>query len=869
MTHFRILLTLLTALILLACGGGNKTTTANTTSTTGTVIPLFTSAHSSVSLTSGITANYTIGGGVPPYVASSSNSAVAAASVAGVNLALSGVGAGSSVIVILDSVGAKVEIAAAVAAGSAASTFFTNAPSTLSLTTAQTLAYGVSGGVPPYAASSSNPSVVNADISASTLTLTGSAAGNATVTLFDSTGARLTSAVTVGSAIPTVPFFTTAGTAVTLGIGGSSSYTIAGGTAPYSVSSSNTAAVAVSQTGVNGGTFTLTGGAVSGTAQVLVFDAVGAQLVIGVTVGSATAPALFTTAPSTLSMAEGASARTFTVGGGSPPYSVGGSNIAVADPSISGNTLTVTAGAAGSVELIVLDSTGAKVTIAVTVTGSSSPVSPLRTTAAAAIVLATSTNATFTISGGAPPYAVSSSNTGVATVGLASPNLTVSGIAAGAAQVLVMDSTGTQVTIGVTVGATPVTALSTSAPSTVTIASGSLTPARYTIFGGTPPYQAVSSNTAVLAAAVTGGSVLELTGITVGNANAEVIDVNGLRSSVVAVSVSALAGDPLSVTPGGATGNVGDVLTFRILGGTSPYTVGVSNASIATVSPASVAAAGDTFSATLLNVGNNIISVRDAQGQTASLALAVASTSPSVRLSPSAFTVAENNLDAIVLNIYGGTPPYRALTTELLKTGVPTGNIAATTLSPPTAILTTTVGTSNTRCINPVTDAVPPVYIPSGTYDVTFTVFDSLGASASSVMTIKDNGAGLNAGCAPSVSGLAITSATGIVGGNLTAGNVVTVTLTMSSATTVTGVPQLALNIGGTTVQSDYSGGSGTTALTFTYTILAGQIDSNGISINANSLSLNGGTLADVTGMDASLYHRAVTDNSNYRVNSP
>src|SRR5258707_9477943 len=82
----------------------------------------------------------------------------------------------------------------------------------------------------------------------------------------------------------------------------------------------------------------------------------------------------------------------------------------------------------------------------------------------------------------------------------------------------------------------------------------------------------------------------------------------------------------------------------------------------------------------------------------------------------------------------------------------------------------------------------------------------------------------------------------------LNAGDVVSVTVTMSEATTVTGTPHLALNIGGTTVQADYASGSGTTALVFTYTILASQTAANGITVAANSLTLNSGTLIDAAG---------------------
>ncbi len=89
----------------------------------------------------------------------------------------------------------------------------------------------------------------------------------------------------------------------------------------------------------------------------------------------------------------------------------------------------------------------------------------------------------------------------------------------------------------------------------------------------------------------------------------------------------------------------------------------------------------------------------------------------------------------------------------------------------------------------------------------------------------------------------------------------------MSEATLVTGTPQLALNIGGTPVQANYASGSGSTSLVFTYTIVAGQTDSDGISITANSLSLPvGASLSDTAGNSATLTHIDVANNSSYLV---
>ncbi|MDP2831775.1 MAG: Ig-like domain-containing protein, partial [Pseudomonadota bacterium] len=123
----------------------------------------------------------------------------------------------------------------------------------------------------------------------------------------------------------------------------------------------------------------------------------------------------------------------------------------------------------------------------------------------------------------------------------------------------------------------------------------------------------------------------------------------------------------------------------------------------------------------------------------------------------------------------------------------------------------------------------------------------------------------------PTVADVAITSATGLLNSTLNVGDVVSVTVTMSEATVVVttgGTPQLALNIGGTTVQANFATGSGTAALVFTYTILAGQTDTNGISIAANSLALNGGTMKDAAGNNATLTHGAIGDTSGYLVDT-
>ena len=65
-----------------------------------------------------------------------------------------------------------------------------------------------------------------------------------------------------------------------------------------------------------------------------------------------------------------------------------------------------------------------------------------------------------------------------------------------------------------------------------------------------------------------------------------------------------------------------------------------------------------------------------------------------------------------------------------------------------------------------------------------------------------------------------------------------------------------------------YRSGSGGTTLVFQYTIQAGETDSNGISIGADAIALNSGTIKDATGNNATLTHSALTDNASYKVDT-
>ncbi|NRQ41595.1 DUF4347 domain-containing protein [Rheinheimera sp. YQF-2] len=89
--------------------------------------------------------------------------------------------------------------------------------------------------------------------------------------------------------------------------------------------------------------------------------------------------------------------------------------------------------------------------------------------------------------------------------------------------------------------------------------------------------------------------------------------------------------------------------------------------------------------------------------------------------------------------------------------------------------------------------------------------------------------------------------------GSYKIGDTVSVQVNFSEAVTVTGTPQLTLETGSTDRTVDYSSGTGTSTLTFSYTIQAGDNSADLDYVATNSLALNAGTIRDAAGNSAAL----------------
>jgi large repetitive protein len=102
---------------------------------------------------------------------------------------------------------------------------------------------------------------------------------------------------------------------------------------------------------------------------------------------------------------------------------------------------------------------------------------------------------------------------------------------------------------------------------------------------------------------------------------------------------------------------------------------------------------------------------------------------------------------------------------------------------------------------------------------------------------------------APTVTNVTSTSADGVYG----TGTVIPITITFSEVVNVTGTPQLTLETGTTDRVVNYTSGSGTNILAFTYTVQAGDTSADLDYVGTSSLAVNGGTIKDAATNNANL----------------
>ena len=118
---------------------------------------------------------------------------------------------------------------------------------------------------------------------------------------------------------------------------------------------------------------------------------------------------------------------------------------------------------------------------------------------------------------------------------------------------------------------------------------------------------------------------------------------------------------------------------------------------------------------------------------------------------------------------------------------------------------------------------------------------------------------------APEVESLGISSNPGTER-TYAAGDEIEVRVRFSETVEVTGMPQLRLRVGSRTRTAGYESGTGTVVLVFGYEVADGDEDTDGVSVEANRLTLNRGTIKDKADNPAELAHEALALQAGHKV---
>lgn len=303
----------------------------------------------------------------------------------------------------------------------------------------------ISGGLPPYTATSPSTATLLAIANNDTLSLAGVKADPAPVNVVVADAARrsVTLAVTVTNN-PAQGVLALSPDRLTMVPGGVATVALLAGTPPFTVQSPSSAHVSAS---VVGSTLTVSGHLETLDAQVRVLDSMGLVRLLPVTVAVPTSTgggALFSNLPQPLSLPVGVT-RAYTMGGGTGPYTVTAVNPAVVQPTVRGHLLSLTAGVPGTVPLVITDAVGAQLWKTVTVERGTAPLA----LSASELGGVTGDLLTAYVTGGRPPYRLGLDSSGIAAGSIFGSTLTLSLVNPGAGVATVYDSDNTTVPLTV------------------------------------------------------------------------------------------------------------------------------------------------------------------------------------------------------------------------------------------------------------------------------------------------------------------------------------------------------------------------------------------------------------------------------------
>lgn len=633
----------------------------------------------------------------------------------------------------------------------------------------------ITGGTRPYTATSANAAVALASISDNILSVA-AVRGDLTpitVSVTDAKNAKATLSVTVTNS-PQQGTFSLSSREIALQPGAARTLSITGGSAPFTATSLSPNIATATVTGTS---LTITGVAEGSNAEIKVFDSKAVTQSVLATVAapipSASGLALTFNMPTNLTLRPRNSV-TYTLGGGTPPYSVTSTHTAILNPSVRGAALILVTGVAGNATVTVTDAVGASLSQRIYVQTTSAPLALSQT----AVTGTQYTTADIGITGGMPPYSIVAITTASIANGaiINGDMLRISMLnAGGPATVAVRDSEGNSASVAVTVAAV-LSNLSVS-PRAITISellsNGAVTSFPIRIVGGQSPYQVFTSHPNLLVPSVSGDTVTVRTPVVASGAISPCVDVNTPVSITVIDATGNAATTTVTVADNGpcplngpsssmtifpraisiseilgkdTAGNAQQTLIGAVVnGGIAPFQVYSSNPTLLLAqlngSSLLIQTPGTSSAPVAPCVGADtpvLITVIDSAGASSFATVTITdqgacptgANTTSLEVSPQTVTISEllgsdstgNSQPTVIRGVLaGGVAPYQVYSSN------------------PTLLTAELNGTSLTVS-TPGTSAAPVIPCVAANVQIIITVIDARGSSSTMTVTIADNG---------------------------------------------------------------------------------------------------------------------------------
>ena len=335
----------------------------------------------------------------------------------------------------------------------------------------------------------------------------------------------------------------------------------------------------------------------------------------------------------------------------------------------------------------------------------------LTTTAGTSVVIPVGGSGTYTITGGNAPYRVVNPDPTLAVAAVSADQLVIGAVGGGDTTVQVLDYNARSVSIAVKVGSSK--PLYTTAPSALTVGVGAGAARTFSVGGGAAPYTVTGADGGIASVVQVSGTQWTVTGVALGTTTVNIRDGAGVTLQV-ALTVGV---PPLQLAASDYQIFVGMSTITKITGGQAPYRV---NQGIPAALDASVV--GDELIVVGKLVSEGIdVTVLDSANQSAKVKVTVVAGSPTIRVSPNAITISENDNQVINFTIFGAVGNVCLFSDNpglLAPIGATCGAFTGFTLN---------TGSNGSRCVN-------------GNQTVTVTVVDANRAIASTAVTVADNG---------------------------------------------------------------------------------------------------------------------------------